>query len=1117
MAENNEEFEKFKQMTSAEQMLESIEGKADPFAGYSLEELQSIADVINGFGDSKAKEAVVAMLKAEIDKQQSKQQPQEQEQPTPADSQEQRPADSDAPAQVDLKDLEFITDPSYSQYKAAEQIGQTIKASSNLPGATVPHHFEFLAKLDKLVENAQKVVDLAANEEITPENAVLLKDYINVLRDAKTFDVAEKEKMDALENKVDAQLKVFDKENGLDKLEGISAEELEGREGDWYNIANKLISPEDELSNVIKNLAIQELKVESDTPLYKEVIELAAEQTGKSSVEIRDIYAKGLNGKPLSDEENRLVATMEEIRKAMKEKIFKNKFEDLKEQFEATKAIERVKLSAEELYPDKKEMTPEELEQQRKKREQYLQEQITREGGLPNEEQWIEENSLRALRDKHSDEKISDEELLKKYSKEYSELKAAYTNITNEVSTATKTSYAIKVEQLACRSARITGAKEINKNTQEFLQDYAKNNKDSYKVGKMALSIGKSVAISQGLKYAFGFKGMAVYSAYKTRETINKSWNKYKENMQPGEKTSLLGFCSYLKENPKELTNVVSGVSKTVVMSTLAIAGTAMGIDNIPGVSAAIVGAINAATAVTKIHQNKEAIKNLWKNRDQIIQEFGEKHPKLKKYGKWGAVLLGTAALGYTAYKIFAPDEVKDAVEDATKDLANNHGNTGKPANLFEGQKFFKSVTDENENPRLGDSFEKQPINAELKGAGLGDGTIHVGAEAPKLDDVNAGISGDIADEAQATAEAYEMPQEEKDFLRKQVLGGPNSGPDPIIKKLKEMGVLSPSDEKVLIAAGNRTDGPKIASHALNAYLGLPADREVSVHANLTPEQQKELINFVHSKEYTEECTGMNEDHKEAIARRLAKVRGKINGDEGAGGGDGNSNSNGNGFHFENLENQNNAAPVQTEYTYNVSQRKKAIFNIVNKSMNPEQTSVDLSTKFSKEQLAQMSPEQIEKASMEMAAYQYIEQHGVKRAEIVDSNGNTHTYYRKDVLKDGDTVTKRVDRTADGQKITTKVTGTQNGATKVDYKGKIEQVTYADDQGNKVNIGGEGKDDIKRVVVDPTTGKEYTLVKGDDGKTYTLEKDMKTGKTTLNNGGSKQQFKKLYDAARQQR
>ena len=1102
MADNNEELEQIKQMTSAEQMLENIGGKADPFAGYTLEELQSIAGVINGFGDSKAKEAVVAMLKAEIDKQQSKQQPQEQEQPTPADAQEQQPATSDAPDQDDLKDLEFITEPSYSQYKAFESLhSAALQENNNLSN-------DDIMKMTNIVNNAQKAVDLAANEEITPENAVLLKDYINVLRDAKTFDVAEKEKMDALETKVDAQLKVFDEENGLDKLEGVSAEELKNREDALYQIADArlqakygnadLSDSEVEDYEIIKNLAIQEMKTSSIYP-DEELLKEVAEKIGATPKDIEDIFNKGISGAPLSDVQQEVYDTLRKEVIRDKAAEFDEKFEELKEQFEATKAIECVKLSAEELYPEKEGMSPEELEQQRRKREEYLQEQLQREGGLPSQEEWIEENALRALKNKYSEENISDEELLKKYGKEFESLKDSYKNVSDEISSAAKVAFATKVDLLANRSARITKSPDINPNTKTFLQDFAKNNPKSYALGKASLTVGKTLVVTQAIRYAAGFKGMAVYSAYTTHKAIKKSWAKYKEQAQAnGQKANLAGYWGYLKEHKEERADLIGKVAKTAIMSTLAIAGTAAGIDNIPGVSAALVGVTNAATSTAKFAYK--------------LKDFKNKNPKATK---WGLIGAGVAALGTAAVAgmHFLPEETKEKIGGFFSGLAEKIGLKGGNDDMTD---LDKKLVAESDGQGM-DAAQREQIENFGKPK-ENDGGVLTLDKLQKTIQENQGTENGAADTPEGNTNASDATQATAEVPAlseadvKLMVTDCKMGPDPIVAKLQQMGVLSDEDKEKLIGSGGRKDG--VASRVLASYLGHPYDNtEVPVHANLTAEQQQELNQFLRSDEYQHQCDNCN---AAANARRIANLRGKINGDEGAGGGDGNSNGNGNGFHFEKLENQNSGTPVETKYTFEVSQRKKAIFNIVNKSMNPEQTSVDLSTMYTKEQLSQMTPEQIEKASMQAAAYKYIQEHGVKRAEIVDSQGNVHTYYREDMKRDGDVVTKRVDRTTDGDKVTTKVRTSGNGATLVKYSGKEEQVTYTDEHGNKVNIGGEGEDKVKRVVVDPTTGKEYTLVKGDDGKMYTLEKDLRTGQTTVSQGGSKRQLNQVFKEVKKQ-
>lgn len=1093
MAEKNEELEQIKQMTSAEQMLESIEGRADPFAGYTLEELQSIAGVINGFGDSKAKEAVVAMLKAEIDKQQNNQQPQGQEQPTPADAQEQQPATSEAPVQDNLKDLEFITEPSYSQYKKAEQIGLTIKAASELPGAMVPHHFEFLSELDKLTENAQKAVDSVVDGEITPESAVSLKDYINILRDARTFEADEKEKMDALETKVDAQLKIFDEENGLDKLEGVSAEELEEREDTLHQIATSRLkakfinkdtsSSELEDYEIIKNLAIQEMKTSSiypDEKLYKEIAESIG--AGATPKDIEDIFNKGISGAPLSDVQQEVFDTLRNEVSKGKEAEFDEKFEDLKEQFEATKLTELAKIEAEEVYPITSKMSQKELEEILRKRAQYIADSTPE-----SETDWVEKNALRVLRAKHPN--ISDADLLEKFGKEFEDTKKIYESRANVAAEATKVAYALKVDMLANRSARLTNSADLNKDTKKFLGNFAKAHPNMYAYGKVALVAGKKAILAQIISKTAGLNGLAVYSAYNTYQSFKKSYNKYLE--EGGEK-GFKNFVAYLRkpENYEKRIDLLKQASITGVAIGAAVVGNVTGM----GIAGSALAPVIKRVATGIVSAGAEGLKTIKAFKElRKAKQSGDKEAiktARKKFWK-GALIVGatvaTLGVGYGVAKYFSKDDGNDDMTDLDKKLVAESDGQGMDAAQREQIENFGKPKENDGGVLTLDKLQKTIQENQ--------GTENGAADTPE-GNTNA------SDAAQATAGVSALTEADVKLM----VTDCKMGPDPIVAKLQQMGVLSDEDKEKLIGSGGRKDG--VASRVLASYLGHPYDNtEVPVHANLTPEQQQELNQFLRSDEYQHQCDNCN---AAANARRIASLRGKINGDEVAGGGNGNSN----GFHLEG--NQNNGTPVETKYTFEVSQRKKAIFNIVNKSMNPEQTSVDLSTMYTKEQLAQMTPEQIEKASMQAAAYKYIQEHGVKRAEIVDKDGNVHTYYREDMKRDGDVVTKRVDRTTDGDKVTTKVRTSGNGATLVKYSGKEEQVTYTDEHGNKVNIGGEGEDKVKRVVVDPTTGKEYTLVKGDDGKMYTLEKDLRTGQTTVSQGGSKRQLNQVFKEVKKQ-
>lgn len=729
---------------------------------------------------------------------------------------EQAEPTSDSPTIDDEKTgFEFMAEPSYSQYKEfGKLLSEARKENNNLSN-------EDITKMTNIINNTQKYVDLLADKEITPENAVVLKDYINILRDGKTFKAAEKEKFDALESKVDEQLKVFDKENGLDKLEGISAEELEKREDVLHQIANArlqakygnadLSDSEVEDYEIIKNLAIQEMKTSSIYP-DEELLKEVAEKIGVSPKDIDNIFNKGINGTPLTEAQQEVyMALRSEVIKD-KSREFDQKFEELKAQFEATKSMELAKLSAEEIYPITPEMSEKDKAKILEDREKYIAQWLDK--GKTSDVEWIEENALRALKNAHKDEKLSEEELVQKYRKEFDALTERYAGAVALVDDSVKSAFVAKVDLIASRSARITGAQDINPNTKAFLRDFAANHEKTYALGKAAVTIGKTLIITQGIKYAAGFKGMAVYSAYTTHKAIKKSWEKYKEQARAnGKSANLAGFWGYLKENKEERADLIGKVTKTAIMSTLAVAGTVAGIDNIPGVSAALVGATNAATSTAKfIYKLKD-----WKN----------KNPKATKWGLIGASVaaLGSAAVA-TAH--FLPEETKEKISVFFSNLAEKIG-LSKDDNMTD---FDKKLIAESDGQGMTETEQKQMLDTDTSQA---------------VDGVAALTEADI----------------------KLMVTDCKMGPDPIVAKLESMGVLSQEDREQLIGAGGRKDG--VASRVLASYLGHPYDNtEVPVHANLTPEQQQELNQYLRSPEYQQECNNCN---AAANAKHLAKVR----------------------------------------------------------------------------------------------------------------------------------------------------------------------------------------------------------------------------------------------------
>ena len=864
------------------------------FRGLSPRDLENIESILQNCDDDD----LVAKIRGKIEKRREElnitdntevKQAEQDNQPSPADSQTK---------EGDLPHAEFMSVPSYSLYKNYQKLDNKAKnGEANETEGQLTQDY---------IDNAKKIADSAANEEITPEQAVFLKDYLEILNSA----VEEGKKYNGeLEARVDEQLKVFDEENGLGKLTPEHKISLETKEKSWHKIAqdhNWDENVDNETMDVLKNLCIQELKIQDDKVITDKVYELFAKKyntTPDNAQKVCMVLINKHNAGTMKGIDEQLFNDYLNILNAVEIDTFRQKFEDLKAQLEATRAIERAKLIAEELYPENKGMSKAELEEIRKKREEYLKEQLSREGGLPSKKEWIEENALRALRDKHHIADGDDEKIKADLKDEYEELRKAYSHVADEIDTATNTAYVLRVEALANRTARLTGADGLNPQTQKFLQNYAEKNNDSYKVGKMALSIGKSVAISQGVRYAFGFKGMAAYSAYQTSQAVKKSWAKYKESMPNGEKASLLGYCEYLKDNPNELTNIVSKVSKTAVMSSLAVAGTALGIDNIPGVSAAIVGSINAVTAAVKIHQNKDAIKNTWKNRKQIAEDFKNKYPKLKKYAKWGGgLLIGGAVAGTILYKIFAPDEVKDAVDEGLKDLKDEALNKGIS---LDGQTTAEGASlDGLTKPTnlFGNSSPDQPVLAELKGAGLGQDAVHIGADAPKLDDVNG---GNVSDAVQAATDYTDFNL----FADETTKGNIEhfiKCPEFSAHKLQELGLVN-----------KETADQMCCSHTK----ALAKLRELN--ENATPEQKAKLAEY---KEWINDTKARQAEVNDYFMKKARAAVDAKSGDGTLGNGDGTL-ENGNGNETNPLD-QNSKAP-ETKLTRISSRTNRAFAGII--------------------------------------------------------------------------------------------------------------------------------------------------------------------------------------------
>lgn len=816
-------------------------------------------------------------------------------------------------------ELKFIDESSYSRYNEFKELLAEAKTPNNNISA------ESSKRLSDLLVKANIIVGEAQAEELTPEKAVVLKDNISIVREADVLKEEDKAKLAAFEAKVDEQLKVFDQENGLDKLEGVSAEELKQREDFLHEMADKYYGKENitEEVEVIKNLVIQEMKLKEIAPDDK-LLEEISQKLNKDKEEVARIFKDGLSGKELGDNKDVYDEILEQVEIA-KTKEFEQKCQDYSEQFKTAESMELAKLTVEELYPENLGMSTGEIIALHQKREAELDKMLA-EGKLPDKEEWIEENVLRRLRKKYpKEEQLSDEDFAKKYGEEFVKYTLDYKRVADEITQGVRTSFALKTDLLANRSSRIVNAPDINPKTKSFLQDFAQKNPIAYTSGKLALTVGKSMAISSAVKLAFGFKGMAAYSAYNTNKAIKKSWNKYKE--QNGGKGNFVGFLGYLKDNKNERTTIVSGIAKTTIMSTLAVAGTALGFDNVPGVSAALVGAVNTVATAVRIKDNKEQIKKTFKD----VYNKVKNSPKLKKWGLVGLVGAGAVTAAYFMMSDETKEKISESLGDLFKKDDSNDGMTDFDKKLVaesDGQTMTPEERERilNFKPQEGsvlpnlDEAQNNGAGLENNGAEVGNTAQAENAAETNATEANAAQTGNAAEanatEGNAAQAAADVPALSESDI-KLLVTDCKMGPDPIVHKLEEMGVLSAEDKEQLIASGGRKGG--VASRVLAAYLGHPYDgTEVPVHATLSAEQQQELNSFLHSQEYQQECDKCN---MSSNANRLAKLREHI---RASGENSGADNANGDNLTEVTQGNENqNPVPEQKTTTVAIEEKKK--------------------------------------------------------------------------------------------------------------------------------------------------------------------------------------------------
>lgn len=497
------------------------------------------------------------------------------------------------------------------------------------------------------------------------------------------------------------------------------------------------------------------------------------------------------------------VKSLEEIN----EQAFAEEYTDLKDQFQLQVEVERNSALADRLFMAQNNLSQEDFDK------------LVAEGvQTPEDKQSDLYKQFLAMRSEIANTEVpegkplSNEEWAKKQAdsffngqevskEDYAKTYETFLADAKRAQEAVEVSHALSVDNLANRTARLVGAQDLNKGTKEFLNDFAKKHPKMYAAGKIVQQAGpqalKKMAIMQAVNAIGQYTGIGMGAiAIYSALDTYKTFNKGYKAWK--EQTGQKGFKNYWKSLDKEQRLTTIGqIARTGITAAAALVS-ATGIGMPAAVAIRAVGNAVASSGV-------EALKFAHHRKEyQKAKEAGDEKA-MKKYRskkKIAGVALGIAALGGIAYH-FGIFGGKGDAGNGMDDVKDNVNNT-TPA----------PETDTNDAA----SVENQPEVTEV-------------------------ING-----------LDTLSQEDIDHLKSCC----KMGPTPIVTKLVNMGVLKENDHTKLIGDGTQS---YVISRTLSSYLGHPYDStEVSVHANMTPEQTKELMDYLHSDQYRIDCADCNKN-----------------------------------------------------------------------------------------------------------------------------------------------------------------------------------------------------------------------------------------------------------------
>ncbi len=426
------------------------------------------------------------------------------------------------------KKIDIANEPSYNVYKEYQGL-----KSKEAPSDTEK------ARMAQIEQFSSQMLDNVDPQNIQPDAAVALKDYLDIAHLANPETA--QEKYQQLQNSVDSQLGEYDSSHSLGNAAGKTPEEMKANENAWTQTAGQIdIKPVlTELNPIFSELTKEE---------QKEIISTLQKTT---IFDLKD-NAPDANGA-----------------KTMQEKLESNTAE-----FKALVIAEYLKQQAKAEFCEQNKIKPEELNAlllKNAKGEELSEEEKNVLGKLN------EHTAKLFQKSQNFNGPFSNKEFLK-----------------NAVET-TRAQILSQSVTKECRRSRLMNAKEISSRVAKMNKDFALKYPAVYTYANLGKNFGKNFLRTAAISATLGPVGLTAYSAYKTYKTIRKAY----EEHQAQEGGNFKDFIKSLAkpENRSKALTLAGQVAATAISGYFSLGGGVDGIvDNLGLAGKAIHGVTGAGT-----------------------------------------------------------------------------------------------------------------------------------------------------------------------------------------------------------------------------------------------------------------------------------------------------------------------------------------------------------------------------------------------------------------------------------------------------------------------------------------------------------------------------------------